>query len=165
MAQGAERAGSQGAEAVYTDNAGETPDNDPSFYGIDAAYTAAMNTYARETLGYRPETQYNSIGGVGPWDWKVGNERGGYGYLTVGHYVGPLLRENSGLKILVAQGWYDHATPFFGAEYALSRTGIPQDRIEYHYYDAGHMMYVREADLVKLSTDIRRFIANRTTGR
>ncbi len=147
------------------DNAGENPDNDPSFYGIDAAYTAAMNSYARETLNYRPETQYVTIGGVGPWDWKVGNERGGYGYLTVGQYVGPLLRENSGLRIFVGQGWYDHATPFFGAEYALTRTGIPQDRIEYHYYDAGHMMYVREADLAKLSTDIRGFIQKRTTGR
>lgn len=148
-----------------SDNAGETPDNDPSFYGIDGAYTAAINSYARETLNYRSDTQYVTIGSVGPWDWKVGNERGGYGYLTVGQYVGPMLRENSGLRIFVGQGWYDHATPFFGAEYALTRSGIPTDRIEYHYYDAGHMMYVREADLVKLSGDIRRFIANRTTGR
>ena len=50
------------------------------------------------------------------------------------------------MRIFVGQGYYDFATPFFAAEYALSRTGIPQDRIEYHYYDAGHMMYVRDED-------------------
>ena len=29
------------------DNAGERPDNDPSFYGIDAGYTAAINAHGR----------------------------------------------------------------------------------------------------------------------
>jgi carboxypeptidase C (cathepsin A) len=71
------------------------------------------------------------------------------------------MRENSGLKVLVAQGYFDFATPFFGAEYSLSRTGIPQDRIQYHYYGAGHMMYVRDEDRARLSRDIREFIRSR----
>ena len=49
-------------DARYTgrdfDNAGEYPDNDPSFYGIDAGYTAAINSWARETLGF--ETPANT---------------------------------------------------------------------------------------------------------
>jgi carboxypeptidase C (cathepsin A) len=76
-------------------------------------------------------------------------------------WIGKALRENSGLKVFVAQGWYDFATPFFAAEYALTRTGIPQDRVSYAYYDAGHMMYVRDEDRVKLSRDIRSFIRSR----
>ena len=64
-------------------------------------------------------------------------------------------------RLFVAQGYYDFATPFFAAEYALTRTGIPQDRVEYHYYDAGHMMYVRDEDRVKLSRDVREFIRRR----
>src|SRR3546814_11433718 len=60
--------------------------------------------------------------------------------------IGQALRENSGLRVFVGQGYYDFATPFFAAEYALSRTGIPQDRIEYKYYGAGHMMYLRGED-------------------
>ena len=40
------------------------------------------------------------------------------------------------MRIFVGQGWYDFATPFFAAEYALTRTGIPQDRIQYEYYDS-----------------------------
>ncbi|QMW22133.1 S10 family peptidase [Sandaracinobacteroides saxicola] len=153
------------------DRAGEEPDNDPSFYGIDAGYTAAINAWMRGPLKFNPEREYSTIGGVSDWDWRLGARGGRNGdnafYMNVTPYIGRALRENSGLRVFVAQGWYDHATPFFGAEYALSRTGIPAGRVEYHYYDAGHMMYVREADLAKLSTDVRGFIRRQVaaTGR
>ena len=142
------------------DNAGEEPDNDPSFYGIDAGYTAAINSWARDTLGFKTDREYQSIGNVGPWDWRIGG-RDSNAYLNVAPYIGQALRENSGLRVFVGQGYYDFATPFFAAEYALSRTGIPQDRIEYKYYDAGHMMYIRDEDRHKLAGDIRAFIRAR----
>jgi carboxypeptidase C (cathepsin A) len=143
------------------DNAGESPDNDPSFYGIDAGYTAAINSWARGGLGFVTDREYQSIAGIGrDWDWRIGG-RDANAYLNVTPYLGKALRENSGMRIFVAQGYYDFATPFFAAEYALSRTGIPQDRIEYRYYGAGHMMYVRDEDRSKLSQDIRAFIRSR----
>jgi len=143
------------------DNAGETPDNDPSFYGIDAGYTAAANAYFRDMIGYQPDRQYVTIGGVRDWDWKLEGGRDTNAYLNVTPYLGRALRENSGLRIFVGQGWYDFATPFFAAEYALTRTGIPQDRITYSYYDSGHMMYIRDQDRSKLSEDVRAFIRGR----
>jgi carboxypeptidase C (cathepsin A) len=145
------------------DNAGEEPDNDPSFYGIDGGYTAAMNSYARGDLGFKTDKTYVTIGGVSDWDWKLGGRGNGDNqfYFNVAPYIGRTLRENSGVKVFVAAGWYDFATPFFGAEYSLSRMGIPADRVQFHYYDAGHMMYVRDADLAKLSRDVRAFIRSR----
>jgi carboxypeptidase C (cathepsin A) len=143
------------------DSAGEGPDNDPSFYGIDAGYTAAINSWARGGLGFVSDREYQSISGIGrDWDWRIGG-RDSNAYLNVAPYLGTALRENRGMRIFVGQGYYDFATPFFAAEYALSRTGIPQDRIEYHYYNAGHMMYVRDEDRAKLSSDIRQFIRSR----
>jgi len=152
-------------DARYTgrdfDNAGETPDNDPSFYGIDAGYTAAINSWARETLGFETTREYQSIGREPGrhWQWSTGQGRGAY--LNVAPYIGQAMRQNSQLRVFNAQGYYDFATPFFGAEYSLNRTGIPQDRVELHYYDAGHMMYVRDEDRAKLSRDIRAFIRDR----
>ncbi|HEY1146340.1 MAG TPA: peptidase S10 [Allosphingosinicella sp.] len=144
------------------DNAGETPDNDPSFYGIDGGYTAAINAYVRQDLGYKTERSYVTIGGVGNWDWDLkGDGWEGKYYKSVSPYIGKALRENSGLRVFVGQGYYDFATPFFGAEYSLSRTGIPADRIQFHYYDAGHMMYVRDEDRAKLTGDVRAFIRGR----
>lgn len=143
------------------DNAGEEPDNDPSFYGIDGGYAAAINAYARETLKYDTDRRYVTIGGVGPWDWRLGGGRDNDVYVNVAPYIGRGLRENSGLRIFVGQGYYDFATPFFAAEYSLSRTGIPQDRIQYKYYGSGHMMYVRDEDRTKLTQDVRAFIRAR----
>ena len=137
------------------DNAGETPDNDPSFYGIDGGYTAAINAYLRDTVGYQTDRNYVTIGSVGPWDWQIEGGRDTNAYLNVAPYLGRALRENSGLRILVAQGWYDFATPFFAAEYALSRPGFDRSRISWTYYDSGHMMYVRDEDRAKLSQDVR----------
>lgn len=151
-------------DARYTgrdyDSAGEFADNDPSFYGIDAGYTAAINSWARETLGFETEREYQSIGREPGqyWTWEPEGIRGGDHYMNVAPYIGRALRENSGLAVFVGQGWYDFATPFFAAEYSLNRTGIPQDRVGFHYYDAGHMMYVRDEDRQKLSADLRTFI-------
>ena len=152
-------------DARYTgrdfDNAGETPDNDPSFYGIDAGYTAAINSWARDTLGFETNREYQSIGREPGrnWEWSTGQGRGAY--LNVAPYIGQAMRQNSQLRVFNAQGYYDFATPFFGAEYSLKRMGIPQDRVEFQYYDAGHMMYIRDEDRAKLSRDIRAFIRAR----
>lgn len=153
-------------DARYTgrdlDNAGETPDNDPSFYGIDAGYTAAINQWARETLGFKTDREYQSIGREPGrhWDWSLG-DTGRNAYLNVAPFIGKAMRENSQLRLFNAQGWYDFATPFFGAEYSLNRFGIPQDRLTFEYYDAGHMMYIRDEDRAKLSADLREFIRAR----
>lgn len=152
-------------DARYTgqdyDSAGEYVDNDPSFYGIDAGYTAAINTWSRESLGFETDREYQSIGSEPGrnWNWDIGGGRGAY--LNVTQYIGQAMRQNSGMRVFVAQGWYDFATPFFGAEYAMTRPGIPQDRVQFEYYDAGHMMYVREEDRRKLSADLRAFIRAR----
>lgn len=152
-------------DARYTgrdfDNAGEYPDNDPSFYGIDAGYTAAINSWLRTDLGFETDREYQSIGREPGqnWNWTLGEGRGAY--LNVAPFIGKAMRENSDLETFVAQGYYDFATPFFGAEYSLNRMGIPQDRVEFHYYGSGHMMYIRDEDRAKLSRDIRDFIRSR----
>ena len=145
------------------DNAGETPDADPSFYGIDAGYTAAINEWARDGLGFETDRGYNSIGSDPGrhWDWSMGSGWGRNAYLNVAPLIGRAMRQNSGLRVFNAQGWYDFATPFFGAEYSLNRPGIPQDRLTFKYYGSGHMMYIRDDDRVMLSRDIREFIRAR----
>lgn len=153
-------------DARYTgkdyDNAGENVDNDPSFYGIDAGYTAAVNAWSRGALGFKTDREYQSIGRLGgEWDWKLPGGRDANAYLNVTPYLGRALRENAGMRIFVGQGYYDFATPFFAAEYALTRTGVPQDRIVWSYYQSGHMMYVRDEDRLKLSRDVRDFIRGR----
>ena len=144
------------------DQAGERPDNDPSFYGIDGGYTAAINAYVRGDLDFRSDRSYQTIAGLGSWDWDLGDQgRDSTYYKNVAPYIGKAMRENAGLRVFVGAGYYDFATPLLGAEYSLSRTGFPVDRIQFHYYHAGHMMYVHDEDRAKLARDVRDFIRSR----
>ena len=97
------------------------------------------------------------IGGLGgSWDWDLGRGRGTY--LNVASYIGDAMRQNSGLHVFVAAGYYDFATPFHGAEYSLNRSGIIPERVHFEYYESGHMMYVHHPSLAKLLGDVRSFI-------
>ena len=140
------------------DDAGETPETDPSFYGIDGAYTAALNTYLRDTLGVDVDGQYSIIGGLWDrWDWDIAGV-GRPTYLNVAPYIGKAMRQNKDLHVLVACGYYDFATPFFGAEYSLNRSGVVPERLRFTYYEAGHMMYVNHTALAALQADVRTLI-------
>jgi len=137
------------------DAAGESPDDDPSFYGIDGAYATALNAYLRGPLGVEGSEPYRVIGGLGgPWNWELSDPF----YFNVAPYIGEAMRQNSGLSVFVAAGYYDMATPFFGAEYSLNRSGVVPERLHFAYYEAGHMMYVNHEALAKLQDDVHAFL-------
>jgi carboxypeptidase C (cathepsin A) len=69
------------------------------------------------------------------------------------------MRQNKDLRVFVALGYYDLATPFFGAENALSQDGLVHERIAYTYYDVGHLIFLSEPGRVRLTKSIRDFIA------
>lgn len=141
------------------DSAGEHPEADPSMYGIDGAYTAAINTYLTRDLGVSMDRPYNIFGEVfRDWNWEV-DEQGFRPFnLNVAPYIGTAMRQNDELRVLVAAGYYDFATPFFDAELSFLRNGVVPERIEFTYYEAGHMMYVHEPSLVRFLDDVRAFI-------
>lgn len=140
------------------DDAGEFPEIDPSFYGIDASYTAALNHWVREGLQFNPDREYTIIGGVKNWDWSLRTDGRREPYLNVAPYIGKAMRGNKNLKVFNAAGYYDFATPLLGAEYALQRNGIDPDRVVYKYYEAGHMMYIHHPSFTQFLEDIREFI-------
>ena len=68
---------------------------------------------------------------------------------------------NPQLQVEVENGLYDLATPFFATEFTMDHLLLPeklQKNIKLNYYDAGHMMYLRDEDLAKLKTNIENFI-------
>jgi carboxypeptidase C (cathepsin A) len=67
---------------------------------------------------------------------------------------------NAYMKVFVASGYYDMATPFFGTEYTLSHLGVPEslrNNLRVEEYEAGHMMYIHEGSLAKMKSDIASF--------
>jgi carboxypeptidase C (cathepsin A) len=74
------------------------------------------------------------------------------------------MRRNAHMKVFVASGRYDLGTPYSATDWSLAQLDAPADvlaRIRHHYYDAGHMMYTRQADLVRLEADLAAWLADR----
>jgi len=69
---------------------------------------------------------------------------------------------NEHMRVFVANGYFDLATPHFATEYTFSHMNLPapaRERVAMSYYQAGHMMYVRTEDRAKLAADIRAFVS------
>lgn len=141
------------------DSAGETPEADPSFYGIDGAYTAAVNSYLTGELEVAMDRPYRVMGEVfREWSWEVEDNGFRAFNLNVAPWIGTAMRQNRDLRVLVAAGYYDFATPFFDAELSFQRNGVVPERIDFAYFEAGHMMYVHPDSLERLTATVREFV-------
>jgi len=71
------------------------------------------------------------------------------------------MQKNPFMKIFVASGFYDMATPYFATEYTLAAMNLDstlRKNISVSYYEAGHMMYIEKNSLKKLKDDASAFI-------
>jgi carboxypeptidase C (cathepsin A) len=144
---------------------GEYAEYDPQDTSITGPFTAVFNNYVREELKFGQDKPYRTLSEEAnqAWDWK---HRGGenFGFPGSPNVEGDLIQAmltNPHLQVEVENGLYDLATPFYGTEYTMEHLGLPdklQKNIRLQYYDAGHMMYLRDEDLVKLKSNIASFI-------
>ena len=136
---------------------GQTFDFDPSMYAISAPYTAVYNQYVRGTLGYQTDLKYEIMNRDVISNWKYEGGR----FPDTSEGLRAAFAKNPFMRVLVAQGYYDLATPFHAAYYSLAHMGLDaslRDNITIEEYEAGHMMYLHEASLAKLKADAARFI-------
>ena len=111
------------------------------------------------------ESSRDSRAGAGAsWDWNHRQPDASF-WDTPSPNVLPDLSQamtmNPGLHLLVQQGYYDLATPYFATEYYVEHLDIPREarsRIRLELYEAGHMMYVHRPSMEKYREDLARFI-------
>jgi carboxypeptidase C (cathepsin A) len=145
-----------------------TPDFDPQSTAISSAYTSAFNSYLRSELGYDGDREYVPSGMARPWNWNRGNNIGfGLpGIPNVAPDLAAAIERNPRLEVLLINGIYDLATPYFAAVWTMDHMGLPadlRDNIARADFAAGHMMYVEESLLPQWRQTLLSFI-NRTSG-
>jgi carboxypeptidase C (cathepsin A) len=145
------------------DDVAEQPEGDPSSYQIDGAFVASLNQYLAAELNVSMERPYLTSGGrelYSSWSWRPvpPGQPWEPSYVDLSRELSRALRRNSGLRVLVAAGYYDFATPFFDAEYTFANHGILPDRVSWAFFEAGHMMYVHRPSLDALLARMREFI-------
>jgi carboxypeptidase C (cathepsin A) len=143
-----------------SDYAREHFDDDPSFTAIMGSYTAALNHYLRAELEYPNDLPYEilAVGVNEAWSYKEFEGA----HVTVTDKLAETMRGNPHLKVHVAFGYLDGATPYFASEHVLAHLNIPADlheNISSAYYEAGHMMYVHEPSRLQQSKDLAEFVA------
>jgi carboxypeptidase C (cathepsin A) len=143
---------------IDRDAVGEQFEYDPSFAIVQGPYTATFNDYIHTELNFKSELPYEILAGIYEgWNYgKYANQ-----YVNVAETLRQAMTQNPHLKVFVGNGYYDLATPYFATEYTFNHLGIPaglQENITMSYYEAGHMMYVHEASLIKLKDDLQAFI-------
>src|SRR6266849_4666607 len=134
------------------------PDFDASEAAIRPPYTSTFNNYVRSELGYKTDVEYYILGGgiTSPWNWNTNN-----GYVDTSVALRTALAQNPYLKVFVAMGYYDIATPYFAVQYTLHHISIDPVLLRNFstgYYEAGHMMYIDERQLGRLRADVGKFI-------
>ncbi|SRR6266487_641877 len=132
--------------------------SDPSLDAITGPYTAAMNHYVRAELGYASDLPYEILTTrVRPWSYK---EFEGQHMQVVGN-LAEAMRMNPHLRVHVACGYYDAATPYFAVEHSIAHLAIPRQlaaRIEFAHYEAGHMTYLHEPSRLDQSARLAGFV-------
>jgi carboxypeptidase C (cathepsin A) len=72
------------------------------------------------------------------------------------------------MRIFLAGGYFDLATPFYEGIYEMHHLPMPLDlqkNISYHYYESGHMVYVNETVLNKFHDDVAKFVRDTESGK
>lgn len=145
------------------------PSHDPQSSAIASAYTSAFNAYVRSELGYDGQREYVPSGMARPWNFDREDENIGFGLGGVPNVAPDLataLTRNPRLEVLLINGIYDLATPYFAAVWTMDNLNLPpdlRDNIERADFAAGHMMYVEQSLLEQWKETLGRFI-ERTSG-
>lgn len=113
--------------------------------------------YVRMELKYESDLAYEILTDrVRPWSYlEYQNE-----YVDVSENLRQAISLNPAMKVLVANGYYDLATPFFATEYTFQRLPLEQEQqknITMTYYEAGHMMYIHKPSLIRMKADLAAF--------
>src|SRR5256714_11404222 len=134
---------------------------DPSYLAILGPYTAAVNHYLRTELAYVNDLPYEVLAErVHPWSFKDFEGQ----HVTVAPRLAATLRANPHLRVHVAAGYYDGASPYFAIEHSVAHLELPAElrgNIEFRYFEAGHMMYVHEPSRLAHSAQLADLVTRR----
>jgi len=132
---------------------------DPSGDATRGVAASALNTFLRDELEFASDQVYEILS-MNVWkEWDYEDFKGRY--VDTSEKFRELMSRSRGTKVMVANGYYDLATPHFATEYTFSHMGLDpevRDNIRMEYYEAGHMMYVHKPSLEKMAGDLRAFI-------
>ena len=135
---------------------------DPAMAAMFPAFNAVMNDYAQTELGYKSELPYViwDFEGVNrAWDWGTAMNftEGIGGYPQTATNLQSAMAKNKYLKVLVMEGMYDLATPFYASAYTFQHMRLNADyrkNLTFADFKGGHMVYNDAAALKEMKSTL-----------
>lgn len=136
---------------------------DPSLSCVASAFTCALNEYLVKDLKLSKEDPYLilNLAANANWNWDSCTTQPGFGYTSFLQDFRMAFAKNPQLKVFVAAGYYDLATPFFAQQYSLNHLFLPESlskNITFKTYKSGHMIYLDEEAKAPFASDLSLFI-------
>ena len=130
--------------------------DDPAMGQYVPLYVATVQTHFRDALGVETERAYNVIEfrRINQLFWNGQRPPPDNHALA----LATAMRRNPRMRVLVATGWYDLATPVGAAEQTVALSGMDTSRVEFRQYASGHMPYIGAVSRQQLSSDVRAFV-------
>jgi carboxypeptidase C (cathepsin A) len=144
---------------IDRDSAGEQFETDPSFAAVMGPYTAALNDYVRGELQFESDLPYEILSFKANEAWRFQEHENRF--VEVCESLRKAISANPHLKVFVANGYFDLATPYFATEYTFHHLGLDpslKGNVSMAYYEAGHMMYIHQPSRVQLKRDLAAFV-------
>jgi carboxypeptidase C (cathepsin A) len=139
---------------------GDAIEADPSIDALMGSYTSALNGYVRSELEYESDLPYEVMSEETWQNWDYEDFKNAF--VDVSETLRTTISRTRFLKVFVANGYFDLATPYFATEYTFNHLGLDpslRENVTMAYYPAGHMMYVHAESLAGLAADLRTFVA------
>jgi carboxypeptidase C (cathepsin A) len=143
------------------DDAGEHAEDDPSYQQMVGAFRVGIERLLHEQLGWKDDSPgpYQVLAPLyQTWRWPEHENR----YLGVGAQLRQALHADPALRVYVASGVYDLATPHAAGDFSVAHLGLRaglRERVKLSRFEAGHMMYLHAPSRLRLADELRQFVS------
>ncbi|MCX2561093.1 peptidase S10 [Acetobacter farinalis] len=159
------------------DKLSQFADYDPQSSAMSAAYIAAFNDYAHNTLHYGNSPSFGDgyqeykffSDAIMKWDFshkQPNTEFPIHGAVNVLPDLASAMKHNPSLKVMLNQGYFDLGTPYFEGIYEMKHLPVSHElsnNIQIVQYESGHMVYAHQDSLAQLHDNVAKFITQTHT--
>lgn len=141
---------------------------DPANHALERTWFSAFRAFLRTRLGYENPREYRlsvwSEIGIG-WNWvhdQPGFDETKTAAPNLAYDIATALRRSPTTKLMIMGGMFDAATPWWNMRNTISQLYLPaslRDGIVFRRYACGHMCYVDEQTLERMTCDLHEFYA------
>lgn len=147
--------------------------DDAATAGVNSAHLSTFRAHVTDDLGFRSDLHYRHLHNMpiaGAWDWhhKAPGIDEPMLAPNMALDLSAALRRNPALQVAVLGGVFDLATPFYATEHDVAHLYLApalRENIRFSFYESGHMTFVDETVIPRMTADLRAFYAEAAPAR